>query len=801
MQPADQLRAAGVAVFPCWARYNEQRGRWDKGPAVPQGVSWLTVALNPQDYPALNWSSGVLGLPIPNGVVVLDLDLYKGVTRAAVEQFLGCALPWDAACIQRTIGGGEHYAFRCSWPVRQGDSIGMPGLDTRAAGRGFICSGEGYTPVNFGAFAFSNVSALPELPDAARPALERRDDTPAPPPVQETATRDDEQVAEALRHIDPGCSRSEWRDVGFALKALYQDDDPAGYWLFEQWSAGEFWPDGAPDNYVLDGKGSVADQWPTFKADGMVRPATLFYKAIQAGWRPPAGFDTAGAFGQGAAELDVFEGLVVRVRESGGDVLQVPSIVDEIQAAGCSALQVALLAAELKTALRDAGIRDNQLGKVVDTLLGAGPSPMQHEGATPEPGQFLNSDTPLHPSAWAPMQTKGKSLTPKGTLRNFEIMLQTYGVTIEFDEVRKTLRMRGPGMPGQGVLHEEAVLAYLDSLANLNEYPVNSVRTMIMPVANQHTVNPVRDWVESSPWDGTDHVGALWSQIQLAPDEDAEFCETLFRKWLRGAYGIGTGHLDRWEFAIVLIDPNGGAGKTRFFSTLCPAELQTDSVILDPGNKDSVKLAISYWLTELGELDGTFNRSDLARIKAFMSLRRDEMRLPYGRAYLEYPRRTALWASVNETHFLVDPSDNRRFWGMQVHYANHQHGVNSQQVWAQAAAEFHAGAEAHLTPQENQILVGRNEMFRTGSAVADAIGRLDLSPGEGAETLRSVSEILALAGVGRPTKADLNEAARLLRRRNLQEGRRGGRRGFFVTIEEPNASAFKPAVVGGGQGA
>ena len=121
MLPPDQLRAAGVPCFPCWTRYDEQKNRWNKGPAIPRGVSWQDAANWPADQ--LDWSSGVIGVPIPAGVVVLDLDTYKGVTREQVEAFLGVALPWDAALIQRTIGGGEHYAFRCAWPVRQGDSL------------------------------------------------------------------------------------------------------------------------------------------------------------------------------------------------------------------------------------------------------------------------------------------------------------------------------------------------------------------------------------------------------------------------------------------------------------------------------------------------------------------------------------------------------------------------------------------------------------------------------------------------------------------------------------------------------
>ncbi len=386
MMLAEQLRAAGVATFPCWARYNDQKGRWDKGPAVPRGESWALTALRPFADPALDWSSGVIGVPVPQGVVVLDLDTYKGATRQAVEQFLGCTLPWDAAFIQTTIGGGEHYAFRCSWPVRQGDSLGVPGFDTRAAGRGFICSGNGYSPRGFGVFALAYPQSLPELPDACRPALERHEHQPAERvELPSEDERDTEQVIAALHHIDPGCSRAEWVRVGLALRHHYHDDEPTGMALFDRWSAGEFWPGGTPENYVPD---HIPGQWGSFKPEGATTIATLFYKAIQSGWRPPASFDTSAAFGPDAAPADVFNELVERVRRDGCDIKATQAIVDSIRASGCNALQVALLAAELKTELQGAGLKDKAVVAHIDGLLKT-TTPTDHA----PPGMYGKNDT------------------------------------------------------------------------------------------------------------------------------------------------------------------------------------------------------------------------------------------------------------------------------------------------------------------------------------------------------------------------------------------------------------------------
>lgn len=773
-----QLRELGVSTFPCWLRRDDRLSKWVKGPAIPRGESWVVAATRPYGDPALNWSSGVFGIPIPEGIVIIDLDSYKGVTPEQVDALLGVRLPWAAAHIQRTIGGGDHYAFRVDWPVKQGDSIaGLAGFDTRCAQKGFICSGEGYTQIGFGVMALGVRDALPELPDACRPLLEAHTPTPAPATPSDQLI-DADAVLEALRFINPQSSRADWLRIGLALRHAYANDPEAGLEVFNTWSSGGLSTAGTPHNYEPD---RIEKDWYSFKPEGATTVSTIYYRAIQNGWNPPRlGIDASTVFG---VQPDRFEGLITLIDESGADIRQTEAILESIRGAGCSPLQLALLAAQLKTALKAGGIKDTAVARHIDVLL-SGAAPYQLQGATLTPGQILDHDTPIHPSAWAAQQTKGKQLKPKATLTNFEIMLAAYGIDVEFDVIAKVVTVKGPGVSQGGALHDEAALAYLESLCNLNEYPAASLRSMLMAVANRSAVNPVQDYVSSQVWDGRDHVGHLFHQLVLDPSEDARFAELLFRKWLRGAYSIGVGRLRRWEYVLVLVDPNGGAGKTRFFSTLCPEHLRKDSVILDVGNKDSVKMAISYWLCELGELDGTFNRSEQARIKAFLSQEADEMRLAYGRAYLKYPRHTAFMASVNENHFLLDPSHNRRMWPIEVTAANHLHTVDVAQMWAQVAHEVAAGQQCHLTPQEEQILTGRNESFRSGSVVVDRLSALAIV--EDPHNCLTCTEVLSLAGLGNPNKLELNECARYLRRVGHREGREGNRRGFCVRVESPS---------------
>lgn len=371
---ATSLHAAGLGIFPL---------KQDKSPAVK---GWQS----PSAPDAYKWPSGKVGILIKKGLVVFDLDKQKGVTEHQIETTLKCNIPWDLAFIQHTPNGGSHYAFRCNQPIRQGTNVlGVVGFDTRVAGKGYIATGDGYTSTSFEVYKLAYPANLPELPPEAVADLSPTKTTiPAPQPVKHPSA-DTDQVINALRHIDPGCDRSTWRDIGFALKAQYQEEDALGYQLFESWSAGEYWPDGMPPNYVSDGPGSTTDQWTTFKAEGKIRPATLFYRAIRAGWLPPKSFGTAAVFGPGAAHTDLFRNLVGRIRSGGADSMKAPEIVEEIQTAGCNTLQPTLLAAELKTELAGTGLTGKAVSMQIDGQLRVQSNNKQPRFFLPELGDSI----------------------------------------------------------------------------------------------------------------------------------------------------------------------------------------------------------------------------------------------------------------------------------------------------------------------------------------------------------------------------------------------------------------------------
>lgn len=157
------MKMINLQIFPVSIRHNKEKNKWDKVPAT-NGESWQTFKASKSAISKAN----NIGIVIPAGVLVIDIDTYKGVTTSDIDTALGCKLDWSGAEIQKTVNGGYHYAFLIGDSIlKQGsDLLGIVGFDTRASGKGWICSGEGYE-----CLAMDDVSEVLSNPDDWLPTL------------------------------------------------------------------------------------------------------------------------------------------------------------------------------------------------------------------------------------------------------------------------------------------------------------------------------------------------------------------------------------------------------------------------------------------------------------------------------------------------------------------------------------------------------------------------------------------------------------------------------------------------------
>ena len=113
--------------------------------------------------------------------------------------------------------------------------------------------------------------------------------------------------------------------------------------------------------------------------------------------------------------------------------------------------------------------------------------------------------------------------------------------------------------------------------------------------------------------------------------------------------------------------------------------------IADLGSKDAALQTRGVIIIEIAELDG-MTRTEVGKVKAFMSRGVDRFRPPYGRHLLESPRQCVFAGSVNHGTYLRDETGARRFWPVtcgRIHIE--ELARDRDQLWAEAVISYTRG--------------------------------------------------------------------------------------------------------------
>src|SRR5690606_1586799 len=137
-------------------------------------------------------------------------------------------------------------------------------------------------------------------------------------------------------------------------------------------------------------------------------------------------------------------------------------------------------------------------------------------------------------------------------------------------------------------------------------------------------------------WDGHSRLEQFYDTITAANQDQPgveHLKQTLMRRWMIACVAAAYMPDGISSPGVLTLQGDQYLGKTKWFKSLVPESLDlvVDGKILRPDDKDSVKQCVSYWLVELGELDSTFRKSDVAQLKAFLTKRSDTLRMAYAR--------------------------------------------------------------------------------------------------------------------------------------------------------------------------
>lgn len=386
--------------------------------------------------------------------------------------------------------------------------------------------------------------------------------------------------------------------------------------------------------------------------------------------------------------ITVMERIAKRARLNGCTVatIQVHSFPGGFDAADCPPLQAVALVEETQR-------RAEKAAEKVEVSIKSWLPWVEDKPPVTDP-----HDLPPYEGGWRHV----KDSFPLSTLPNMERLLHHYHIAPRTNEVTKQIEL---GIT-PGVAYKAVTMATITSLCQVNRLPVGQVVDYVQCIAEANSYNPARQWVQSQPWDGVDRVTALAASLGIADSHH----RVLLWRWLVCAVAVVCEDPPPTAQGVLVLQGPQGIGKSRWLATLTGGRWSKMGHILDPSNTDNVSQCIGNWIVELGELDATIRKSDIARLKAFITLDYDEFRRPYAREAVRYPRRTVFAASVNPSIFLHDPTGNRRWWVIPVTTCDPNHGLDMQQVWAQVLDARTARGERHyLQGEELQVLEKRNE--------------------------------------------------------------------------------------------
>lgn len=529
--------------------------------------------------------------------------------------------------------------------------------------------------------------------------------------------------AEVMPHLDPDCGYDEWLRIGQALHHQGQGDDE---WL-EMW---DLWSQGSP-KYT---DGLCASKWTSFNRQrGRGRGALTLASLL----KQTKDKRQAQAQVQRRSQVDEY---LQRIDEA----------PDEMHLQDQVAAQIA----------HEPSLGDVEREKLARAIV----AKLKTFGA-PLPVNAVRGwlRPRVQGQLWAQVNDEGHPLC---TLDNLRVLLGRLSYTVRYNVIKKAIEILIPGSGFTRDNRDNAAIAVVYSECEKVRMPTKHVAQYLIAIADENQHNPVATWIESRAWDGVSRLEAFFATVRAGGDQALK--KKLLRKWLIQAIGAAFSPDGIANQGILTFVGPQNIGKTTWFQRLAPADL--DVVLtghtLDTKSKDSIFVALSFWLVELGEVDATMRKSDISALKSFITQPHDKIRRPYAATESSFGRRTTFGATVNDEQYLHDPTGNRRFWTIEVEGFDLDHSIDMQQLWAEVLELWRAGETWVLDQGEVAELNAHNEGFTAVDPIEERLATGLAWDKPGAWRWVTATEALMAVGIKDPVKHQTIAAGRVLKRLN-----------------------------------
>ena len=283
------------------------------------------------------------------------------------------------------------------------------------------------------------------------------------------------------------------------------------------------------------------------------------------------------------------------------------------------------------------------------------------------------------------------------------------------------------------------------------------VSQAVQRVARDRCFHPIRDYLDSLVWDEEIRLEEF-ANVYLGA-EPSEYVEAVGLRFFLGAVARIYEPGAKVDTCIILEGPQGSL-KSSALRAL--GEPWFTDELADLGSKDAAMQMRGKWIIELPELDA-MQKTEVARIKSFMSRSVDRYRPPYGRRVITVPRECVFAGTVNHSVYLKDETGGRRFWPIKtgrIDLATLKH--DRDQLWAEARVRYQVGTAWWLDSAELNRLAAHEQSARYEPDPWDQ----RITAFVESKTTVSVEEVLAKC-IKKPTdhltQSDQNRVARSLR--------------------------------------
>jgi predicted P-loop ATPase len=300
---------------------------------------------------------------------------------------------------------------------------------------------------------------------------------------------------------------------------------------------------------------------------------------------------------------------------------------------------------------------------------------------------------------------------------------------------------------GKADFEELSELAANSMYLDTQRYYIGCKESVFFRILNSDFVqpyDPFSEYFKKLTWDGNDYISQLANTVAT---ENQAFWNTILKKWLVAV--VAGAISDNPNHSVLVLSGAQGIGKTTWLENLLPKSLKgyIHSGSINPHHNDTLTHLYETLFINLDELEN-LNHYEQGNLKEVITKKTIRQRRPYARFHTTYKRRASFMGSINDSEFLTDVTGNRRYLCFTAENITKDHGLNMDNVYAQAYHLFKEGENGQkfrywFDSDEIKQIEAHNEDYRRVSIEEELVKKYFLPSSENLrEEFMTPTEIL-----------------------------------------------------------